>query len=206
MTRLLYGRHRAPAEATALDGSLLLDAAGPGSHRSTRPRPGDRRASGHHTGGHRLPGRGRPRLARPAAELPGHLDIALHIEPVPNPVAAAGLKKQRARLESGRRTGFDKGHLDDPEVEAAAADAADLAYRIARGEGKLFHVALYLTVHAPDEETLAEQTAAVRAVAESLLMTIAPTTYRALPGWLSTLPSASTHSRSASRWSSSGVQ
>ncbi|QRX95766.1 ATP-binding protein [Streptomyces noursei] len=129
-----------------------------------------------------------PGWLAPLLNFPGHLDIALHIEPVPNPVAAAGLKKQRARLESGRRTGFSKGHLDDPEVEAAAADAAELAYRIARGEGKLFHLALYLTVHAPDEETLADQAAAVRAIAESLLMTVAPTTYRALPGWLATLP------------------
>ncbi len=129
-----------------------------------------------------------PGWLAPLLNFPGHLDIALHIDPVPNPVAAAGLKKQRARLEAGRRTGYDKGRLDEPELEAAAADAADLAYRIARGEGKLFHVALYLTVHAADEPTLAEQVAAVRAVAESLLMTVAPTTYRALPGWLATLP------------------
>ncbi|MFI0818609.1 VirB4 family type IV secretion system protein [Streptomyces sp. NPDC021098] len=129
-----------------------------------------------------------PGWLAPLLAFPGHLDIALHIEPVPNPVAAAGLKKQRARLESGRRGAFDKGHLDNPEVEAAAADAADLAYRIARGEGKLFHVGLYMTIHAADEETLLEQVAAVRAVAESLLMTVAPTTYRALPGWLATLP------------------
>ncbi|WWR54871.1 ATP-binding protein [Streptomyces sp. SCSIO 30461] len=129
-----------------------------------------------------------PGWLAPLLNFPGHLDIALHIEPVPNPVAAAGLKKQRARLESGRRTGFDKGHLDDPEIEAAAADATELAYRIARGEGRLFQVSLYLTVHAPDEDTLAEQAAAVQAIAESLLMTLAPTTYRALPGWLATLP------------------
>jgi type IV secretory pathway VirB4 component len=129
-----------------------------------------------------------PGWLAPLLNFPGHLDIALHIEPIPNQIAAAGLKKQRARLESGRRSGFDKGRLDDPEVEAAAADAADLAYRIARGEGKLFQTALYLTVHAADETTLAEQVAAVRAVAESLLLTVAPTTYRALPGWLATLP------------------
>lgn len=129
-----------------------------------------------------------PGWLAPLLNFPGHLDIALHIDPVPNPVAAARLKKQRARLESGRRGGLDKGHLDDPEVEAAAADAAELAYRIARGEGKLFRVGLYMTVHAADEDTLAEQVAAVRAVAESLLMTVAPTTYRALPGWLATLP------------------
>ncbi|WP_311728248.1 VirB4 family type IV secretion system protein [Streptomyces lonegramiae] len=129
-----------------------------------------------------------PGWLAPLLNFPGHLDIALHIGPVPSPVAAAGLKKQRARLESGRRGGLDKGHLDDPDIEAAAADAAELAYRIARGEGKLFQVGLYMTVHAADEDTLAEQVAAVRAVAESLLMTVAPTTYRALPGWLATLP------------------
>ncbi|MGW1170740.1 VirB4 family type IV secretion system protein [Streptomyces sp. NPDC002550] len=188
MTRLRYRPRRVAADAPTVDGAHLLDVAGPeaievharalaiGAHVATTLVV---------TG---YPAEVTPGWLAPLLNFPGHLDIALHIEPVPNAVAAAGLKKQRARLESGRRTGFDKGHLDDPEVEAAAADAADLAYRIARGEGKLFHVALYLTVHAPDEESLAEQAAAVRAIAESLLMTIAPTTYRALPGWLATLP------------------
>lgn len=129
-----------------------------------------------------------PGWLAPLLNFPGHLDLAVHIEPVPGAVAAAGLKKQRARLESGRRSGFDKGRLDDPEVEAAATDAADLAYRIARGEGKLFQVGLYMTIHAPDEDTLTEQVASVRAIAESLLMNVAPTTYRVLPGWLATLP------------------
>ncbi|MFC7306782.1 VirB4 family type IV secretion system protein [Streptomyces monticola] len=129
-----------------------------------------------------------PGWLAPLLNYPGRLDVALHIEPVPNAVAASGLKKQRARLEAGRRTGFEKGQLDDPEAEAAAQDAADLAYRIARGEGKLFRVGLYLTIHAGDENTLAAEASAVRAIAESLLISTAPTTYRALPGWLSTLP------------------
>ncbi|MGW1913238.1 VirB4 family type IV secretion system protein [Streptomyces sp. NPDC002076] len=188
MNRLRFRRRNIAAEPPRVDSAHLLDVAGPeaievharalaiGAHVATTLVV---------TG---YPAEVTPGWLTPLLNFPGHLDIALHIEPVPNAVAAAGLKKQRARLESGRRTGFDKGHLDDPEVEAAAADAADLAYRIARGEGKLFHVALYLTVHAPDEESLAEQAAAVRAIAESLLMTIAPTTYRALPGWLATLP------------------
>ncbi|WP_079085100.1 VirB4 family type IV secretion system protein [Streptomyces dysideae] len=188
MTRLRLGKHRLAPPVASLDAAELLDVAGPeaievharalavGAHLATTLVV---------TG---YPAEVTPGWLAPLLNFPGHLDIALHIEPVPNPIAAAGLKKQRARLESGRRTGFDKGHLDDPEVEAAAADAAELAYRIARGEGKLFHVALYLTVHAADEESLAEQAAAVRAIAESLLMTIAPTTYRALPGWLATLP------------------
>ncbi|UZJ33455.1 VirB4 family type IV secretion system protein [Streptomyces endophytica] len=189
MTHLLPGRRRPhPSSDTAIDSATLLDAAGPESievHARAL-------AIGAHlattlvvTG---YPAEVTPGWLSPLLNFPGHLDIALHIEPVPNPVAAEGLKKQRARLESGRRARYDKGNLDDPDTEAAAADAAELAYRIARGEGKLFHVALYLTVHAADEESLAEQAAAVRAIAESLLMSVAPTTYRALPGWLASLP------------------
>jgi type IV secretory pathway VirB4 component len=124
----------------------------------------------------------------PLLAYPGRLDIALHVEPVPNAVAADRLRKQRARLESSRRHSFARGRLEDPEGEAAAEDAAELAYRIARGEGRLFRVGLYLTVHAATEAALAEEVAAVRALASSLLVTVQPTTYRALAGWLATLP------------------
>ncbi|MFF1691587.1 MULTISPECIES: VirB4 family type IV secretion system protein [unclassified Streptomyces] len=124
----------------------------------------------------------------PLLTYPGRLDVALHIEPVASSLAAQQLKKQRARLESSRRTGMDHGRLDDPDTEAAAADAAELAYRIARGEGKLFRLGLYMTVYGQSEEHLADEVASVRSIAESLLVTTAPATYRALPGWLSTLP------------------
>ncbi|MFE6158787.1 VirB4 family type IV secretion system protein [Streptomyces sp. NPDC056486] len=119
---------------------------------------------------------------------PGRLDVALHIEPVASSLAAQQLKKQRARLESSRRTGADHGRLDDPDTEAAAADAADLAYRIARGEGKLFRLGLYMTVYGQSEDHLADEVASVRSIADSLLVATAPATYRALPGWLATLP------------------
>ncbi|MER8160245.1 ATP-binding protein [Streptomyces sp. NPDC094472] len=185
--QLLKTRRRAATD-TLVPAEELLEAVGPEAvevHARTLA-VGGRLASTLVVTGY--PAEVTPGWLAPLLNFPGHLDIAVHIDPVPNPVAAAGLKKQRARLESGRRGALDKGHLDDPDVEAAAADAAELAYRIARGEGRLFQVGLYLTVHAADEDTLAEQVAAVRAVAESLLMTVAPTTYRALPGWLTTLP------------------
>lgn len=124
----------------------------------------------------------------PLLTYPGRLDVALHIDPVASSLAAQQLKKQRARLESTRRSGTDHGRLDDPDTEAAAQDAAHLAYRIARGEGKLFQLGLYMTVYGESEEHLADEVASVRSIAESLLMTCAPATYRALPGWLATLP------------------
>ena len=124
----------------------------------------------------------------PLLSYPGRVDVTLHIEPIPVAVAAARLRRQRARLESGRRAGIDRGQLDDPDVEAAADDARDLAYRLARGEGKLFRLGLYLTVHAGSEEDLAAEVQAVRALAASLLLVTVPATFRSLQGWATTLP------------------
>jgi hypothetical protein len=124
----------------------------------------------------------------PLLTYPGRLDVALHVHPIAAQVAAQRLRRQRARLESGRRSDAEHGRLADPEAEAAAQDAADLAYRLARGEGRLFKVGLYLTVYAPDEQALGREVAAVRALAGSLLITLAPTTFRALQGWVTCLP------------------
>ena len=93
-----------------------------------------------------------PGWLEPLTSYPGRLDIALHIEPVPPAVAADRLRRQRARLESSRRTWAGQGRLDDPATEAAAEDARALAYQVARGEGKLFRLGLYLTVHGEDPE------------------------------------------------------
>jgi len=131
-----------------------------------------------------------PGWLEPLATYPGRLDVSLHIEPVPPAVAAGQLRKQRARLESGRRADAGKGRLDDPDAEAAAEDARELAYRIARGEGHLFRAAVYLTVYAASEEELAAEVSGVRMLAESLLMQVQPATFRTLQGWIASLPLA----------------
>jgi len=129
-----------------------------------------------------------PGWLEPLTAYPGRLDVSLHIEPIPPAVAAAQLRKQRARLESGRRADADKGRLDDPDAEAAADDARELAYRIARGEGHLFRAGLYLTVYAPGQQTLAAEVTSVRTLAESLLLSAQPATFRTLQGWVTSLP------------------
>ncbi|GAA1034247.1 MULTISPECIES: VirB4 family type IV secretion system protein [Amycolatopsis] len=127
---------------------------------------------------------------QPLLSYPGRVDVSLHIEPIDPVTATHRLKRQLSKLESGRRYTSDKGRLLDPTVEAATEDAYDLSARVARGEGKLYRLGLYLTVHATSEADLAEQVAAVRALAASLLMNAQPTTYRSLQGWVSTLPLA----------------
>jgi hypothetical protein len=129
-----------------------------------------------------------PGWLEPLACYPGRVDIALHIEPVPPAIAADRLRRQRARLESSRRAWAGHGRLDDPATDAAAEDARALAYQVARGEGKLFRLGVYLTVHGDDPGDLAGHVAGVRALADSLLLATAPATYRSLQGWVTTLP------------------
>ncbi|GAA4469260.1 VirB4 family type IV secretion system protein [Phytohabitans houttuyneae] len=126
----------------------------------------------------------------PLLSWPGRLDVVVYIDPVPAPVAAARLRRQRARLESNRRTDAEHGRLGDPVTDAAADDAADLADRVARGQSRLFRVGLYLCVHAATVDDLLEQVAHVRATAASVLLDTQPATWRQLQGWLSTLPLA----------------
>jgi TraG P-loop domain/Helicase HerA, central domain len=129
-----------------------------------------------------------PGWLAPLLTYPGRLDVALHVEPIDPATAAARLKKQLAKLESGRRHTAEHGRLYDPQVEAATEDAYDLSARVARGEGKLFRVGLYLTIHAASQRALADEVAAVRSLAASLLLDAKHTTYRSLQGWVSTLP------------------
>ncbi|GAB3076458.1 VirB4 family type IV secretion system protein [Micromonospora schwarzwaldensis] len=131
-----------------------------------------------------------PGWAEPILSYPGLVDAAFHIEPVPPAVASERLRKQRGRFESSRRQDAAKGRLDDPELDAAAADAAELAARVARGEARLFRLGLYLTVHGADLIELADREAEVRSLASSLLLDTAPVTWRQLQGWISGLPLA----------------
>jgi type IV secretory pathway VirB4 component len=129
-----------------------------------------------------------PGWLQPLLSYPGRVDVSLHIDPLDPVVAAERLKRQLTKLESGRRVTHDKGQLLDPQVEAATEDAYDLAARVARGEGKLYRLGLYLTVHAPTQQALVTEVAAVRALAASLLMDAKPTSYRSVQGWVSCLP------------------
>ncbi|WP_309505478.1 VirB4 family type IV secretion system protein [Streptomyces phytophilus] len=129
-----------------------------------------------------------PGWLQPLLTYPGRVDVSLHIEPIDPATAAQRLKKQLARFESGRRHTEEHGHLPDPHVEAATEDAYDLSARVARGEGKLFRLGLYLTVHAASNEELGGEVDAVRALAASLLLDAKPASYRSLQGWITCLP------------------
>ena len=126
----------------------------------------------------------------PLCAHPGRLDVAVHVEPIPANQAADRLRRQLARMESGRRADAAKGRLVDPDVEVAAEDARALAAGLARGEQRLFRVGLYLTVHAPSEKALEAECARVKALCASMLLDAQPATWRMLQAWSATLPVA----------------
>lgn len=124
----------------------------------------------------------------PLLTYPGRLDVSVHVEPIPPPIAADRLRRQLARLESSHRADAEHGRLADFEGEAAAEDAYELASSLARGQGRLFRVGLYLTVHAPTLDALEVEAGRVRSLAASLLLDAKPATFRTLQGWITTLP------------------
>lgn len=129
-----------------------------------------------------------PGWLEPLLTQPGRAEVAVHVAPVAPALAADRLRRQLARLESSRRIDAAKGRLADPEVDVAASDARDLADRLARGEGRLFRVGLYVTVRASDDEAMEAECSRLRALLSSLLLDAHPATFRSLQGWVTTLP------------------
>jgi type IV secretory pathway VirB4 component len=129
-----------------------------------------------------------PGWLEPLLDHPGPLDVALHLEPVPAAVAGERLRRQLARFQSSQQLDAAHGRLHDPQVEVASHDAQELAGRLARGEGRLFRVGLYVTIRGHSPQELDAEVARVQGLLASLLLDAHPVTFRAWPGWVSTLP------------------
>lgn len=129
-----------------------------------------------------------PGWLEPLAGFGGRAEVAIHVDPVSPQLAAEGLRRQRARLESSRRLDAERGRLADPELQVSVEDAQDLATRVARGQGRLFKVGLYATVWASTEQELEATSTKLRAVLASLLLEAHPATFRSMQGWVGTLP------------------
>src|SRR5215211_491127 len=129
-----------------------------------------------------------PGWLQPLLDHPGPIDVALHLEPIPTVLAAEQLRRQLARLESSQRLDAARGRLDDPQATAAAEDAQELARRLATGQGRLLRVGLYVTVRGNTQAELEREVARVQGLLGSLLLDAHPTTFRALQGWITTLP------------------
>ena len=116
------------------------------------------------------------------------MDLSLHLGPIPAAVAARTLEWQKVRFESARSLSVRKGKSLSSEAEIALEDVMRLRDEVQRGRERLFHASLSLTLHAPDEETLAEVTQTAKAHFASTLGRLDALPFRQREGLLSTLP------------------
>ncbi len=116
------------------------------------------------------------------------MDLSLHLGPIPAAVAARTLEWQKVRFESARSLSMRKGKSLSSEAEIALEDVMRLRDEVQRGRERLFHASLSLTLHAPDEESLAEVTQTAKAHFASTLGKLDPLPFRQREGLLSTLP------------------
>ncbi len=116
------------------------------------------------------------------------MDLSLHLGPIPTSVAARTLEWQKVRFESARSLSVRKGKSLSSEAEIALEDVMRLRDEVQRGRERLFHASLSLTLHAPDEESLAEITQTAKAHFASTLGKLDALPFRQREGLLSTLP------------------
>ena len=130
-----------------------------------------------------------PGWLEPLLDHPGPIDVALHLDPVPPAVAAERLRRQLARLEStqpaGRRPrppGRPPGRGGQRRTPRSWPAGSPAARGGCSGSG-------CTSPSAPATPAeLAAETARVQGLLASLLLDAHPTTFRALQGWVSTLP------------------
>ena len=116
------------------------------------------------------------------------MDLSLHLGPIPAAVAARTLEWQKVRFESARSLSVRKGKSLSSEAEIALEDVMRLRDEVQRGRERLFHASLSLTLHAPDEDSLAEITQTAKAHFASTLGKLDALPFRQREGLLSTLP------------------
>ena len=117
-----------------------------------------------------------------------HAQVSLHVDTVPGDSALGKLRRRQARMEANRRYAASHDRLEDPKLEAAAADTADLVERLVRGETRMHPMSVYLTVHAATRPELDLAVARIRSAAAAQLMDARPLTERQLPGICATVP------------------
>ena len=116
------------------------------------------------------------------------MDLSLHLGPIPAAVAARTLEWQKVRFESAQSLSLRKGKSLSSEAEIALEDVMRLRDEVQRGRERLFHASLSLTLHAPDEDSLAEITQTAKAHFASTLGNLDALPFRQREGLLSTLP------------------
>ena len=117
-----------------------------------------------------------------------HMDLAVHLGPIPAEQAARTLEWQKVRFESAHALSVRRGRSMSPEAEIALEDVTRLRDEVQRGRERLFHASLSLTLHAEDPAALKEMTQRAKAHFGATLGRLDALAFRQREGVLATLP------------------
>jgi len=81
-------------------------------------------------------------------------DMSLYVYPIESAFIQKYLKKRLTQLHSERSINAEKGLINDPGLEAQIQDVEELRAKLTRWMEKYFHMGLYITVYADNEEKL----------------------------------------------------
>ena len=117
-----------------------------------------------------------------------HMDLSLHLGPIPSEQASRTLEWQKVRFESAQSLSFKRGRTMSPEAEIALEDVTRLRDEVQRGRERLFHASLSLTLHAADPASLKEATQQAMAHFGATLGKLDALPFRQREGVLAALP------------------
>lgn len=82
------------------------------------------------------------------------MDISMFIYPLETNTLLPQLRRKSTQLQASLSIEEEKGLVRNPELEAAVSDIEQLRDVLTRGETRLFHYGLYMTIYGKDQEEL----------------------------------------------------
>lgn len=115
-------------------------------------------------------------------------DVSMFIYPQDTRQIMSNLRRRATQLESTQTVEQERGLIRDPELETAIGDIEELRDVLQRGESRLFHFALYISVYAYSEDELNETCRHVESVLGGMLIYTKQAILQMEQGFNSTLP------------------
>ena len=118
------------------------------------------------------------------------MDLAMHVQPIPQARARQMLEVQKLNMEASRLATQNRGRIESPEVQISLRDTDDLRIVVNRGTERLFYASIAVTVHAPTKRLVNEYVDEVRRYFQSKLIKVDRLRFRQATGCLTTFPLA----------------
>ena len=124
----------------------------------------------------------------PIINLDAEFDISIFIHPLETKTILRKFRKKVAQVESQIYEKESKGMVRDPQLDVAYKDLENLRDNLQQAIEKLFEVGVYITIYGTTEKELSTVERQIRAILESKLIFIKPSTFQQKEGFRSTIP------------------